>query len=375
MLPRLLFLLTAAALLLPGAGPLAVGPLAVGPLAAEAPPSSPPLDRDTLPGGSGGTKSPEIIRTENFDLALGSRIQVRFTHRDPEGAEAIGSFGVRRARLSLGGSAYRDFTYAVQVEMAGAGAQLLDATVSRPVGALGRVRVGQAKAHFGRQQLTSSGNLHFVDRTLVDGRFAGLRQAGVDLAGTGAGGLLEYGVGVYNGTGINTPNDNGRYMVTGRAVLTPLGAYPAAEGAFDYPGEPRIALGVAGLRTATGTGEEEVEITRLNLEGAFRLGGLNATAEFYREVADPAAAVAGRTIGWYVQPGFLLPNRRNEVALRYAVISPDTPENSDVLEGGLALSHYFHQHRAKIQADVRRIERKALDFTEVELRVQVQLTL
>ena len=370
MLPRLLFLLTAAAFSFPGAGPLAANPLAAEPL-----PSSPPLGSDTLTGGGSETKSPEIVRTDNFDLTLGSRVQVRFTHRDPEGADAIGSFGIRRARLSLGGSAYRDFTYAVQVEMAGPGVQLLDATVSRPVGALGRIRVGQAKAHFGRQQLASSGNLHFVERTLVDGRFAGLRQAGIDLAGAGAGGLLEYGVGIYNGTGINTPNDNGRYMVTGRAVLTPLGAYPAAEGAFDYPDEPRIALGAAGLRTATGTGEEEVEITRLNLEGAFRLGGLNATAEFYREAADPAGAVAGRTIGWYVQPGFLLPNRRNEVALRYAVISPDTPENSDVLETGLALSHYFHQHRAKVQADVRRIERKAPELTEVELRVQVQLTL
>lgn len=325
--------------------------------------------------GDDGTKSPEIIRTENFDLTLGSRIQVRFTHRNPDGGDAVGSFAIRRARLSLSGSAYRDFNYAVQVGLAGAEAKLLDANVSRELGSLGRIRVGQAKAHFGRQQLTSSGNLHFVDRTLVDGRFAAQRQAGIDLAGNGADGLFEYGVGVYNGTGINTPNDNGRYMVTGRAVLTPLGAYPAVDGAFDYPLGPRIALGVAGLRTTTGEGAGEVEITRLNLEGAFRLGGLNGTAEFYREETDPAGTLAARTTGWYVQPGFLFPSRRHEVALRYAVISPDTPDNTDVIESGFALSHYFHEHRAKLQADLRRIEQKALELTEVELRVQMQLTL
>jgi phosphate-selective porin OprO and OprP len=343
-----------------------------------APPDSTPLVQSAAPAGADTLppyRSPEVIRTENFTMTLGSRVQVRYTYVDPAAGDATGSFGIRRARFSLSGDAYDHFRYAIQLELAGASVNLIDANVRYRIAPMATLWFGQGKAHFGRQQLTSSGNLHFVDRTVVDGRFSAGRQAGAALLGQTTGETFEYQVGIYNGTGINAPNDNNRYLTAARAVWTPLGAYAPVESAHDYPSSPRVALGVSALHTTEGTDIEETDVTRFHVEGAFKVQGLNVTSELYREEATPNGDATLRTTGWYAQAGYLLPNRTNEIAARYAVISPDTETNADVIETGVALSHYLRQHRAKIQADLRHVERKILDASDVELRLQLQLTL
>ena len=320
-------------------------------------------------------RSPEIIRTENFSLTMGARLQLRLTYDNPDEGDNIGSFTIRRGRLSLGGSAWEHFRYAMQLELSGGSVNIIDANISHQFSPMATLRVGQAKAFFGRQQLNSSGNLHFVDRTIVDGRFSGQRQNGIALHGQNEGRTFEYGIGIHNGNGINRANDNDSYMIAGRAVLTPLGAYAPAESAFDYPDSPRLAIGVGGLRNTTGTGADETDIIRLNVETAFKLQGFNLTAELYWEDSEPTGQESVQTLGWYVQPGLLFPNRRNELAARYAVISPDTPTNTDQIEAGVAFSHYWAQHRAKLQADLRQIQNKATDTKDLQFRLQMQLTL
>ena len=320
-------------------------------------------------------QGPEIIRTENFTMTLGARLQLRFTWDSPDEGDDVGSFTIRRGRLSLGGSAWEHFRYAMQMELSGGSVNIIDANISHQFSPLATLRIGQAKAFFGRQQLNSSGNLHFVDRTIVDGRFSGQRQNGIALHGQDEGRTFEYGVGIHNGNGINAANNNDSYMFAGRAVLTPLGAYSPAESAFDYPDSLRIAIGGGFLLNTTGTGAAESDITRFSAEAAFKVRGFNTTAEFYWEDAEPTGQESLETTGWYVQPGFLFPNRRNELAVRYAVISPDTPTNTDEIETGVAFSHYWAQHRAKLQADLRQIERKATDEKDLQFRVQMQLTL
>jgi phosphate-selective porin OprO and OprP len=335
----------------------------------------PPFPAIPAPAPHQQPRSPEIIRTENFTLTLGARLQLRYSHDIPDEGDAIGSFAIRRGRMSLSGSAYEHFRYAMQMELSGGSVNIIDANMSYRMSPMANLWWGQGKAHFGRQQLNSSGNLHFVDRSIVDGRFSGQRQAGIALTGQDERSAFEYGLGIYNGNGINAANDNDRYMFAGRAVLTPLGAYSPQESAFDYPDSPRIAIGVGGLRNTTGTGAAETEISRVNVETAFKLHGFNVTGEFYWEDAEPMGQESLETTGWYLQPGFLFPNRRNELAARYAVISPDTPTNTDVIETGIAFSHYWATHRAKLQADLRRIERRAADEKDLQFRLQMQLTL
>jgi phosphate-selective porin OprO and OprP len=324
-------------------------------------------------------ESPVLVSLEAqdppFALNIGARIQVRYSYLDRDEAAARGSFGVRRGRLSLSGEAYRHFDYAIQVELAGESARLLDANIRYRLAPLANLWLGQGKSPFGRQQLTSSANLHLVDRAITDVRFAPGRQQGVALLGQSPGGTFEYAAGIYNGNGINAGNTNNRYMVVGRAVVMPLGAYLPVESAHDYPASPRVALGVAGMFNTVGEGDAEVDVTRLGLEAAFKVRGFNSVGEYYHEWATPAVGGALDASGWYLQAGYLLPGRRHEIAARYAVISPDTPTNADTVETGVGYSLYLNGHRAKLQTDVRRIERKATDLNDLELRVQFQLAI
>ena len=326
---------------------------------------------DTLPE----PRDPEIIRTDDFSVRLAARLQLRYTYAIPDEDPSAGAFRVRRGRVALSGSAYEHFDYALQLELAGPSVNLIDANVRvRPVPFM-TLWLGQGKAYFGRQQLVSSRDLNFVDRTLVDDRFSMGRQIGAAALFENDEETLEVNVGVYNGTGINAPNPGGSYLSVGRIVWTPFGEYGPVESAHDYPDMPRLALGGSVARNTVGTGPGRVRVTRFNVESAYMVRGFNAMAEVYRERAAPAdGASASWTTGWYVQPGFLLPDRRYEIAGRYGAISPSGTD-ADVTELGVALSRYLSGHRAKIQGDVRRIWREAADATDLELRVQLQLAL
>jgi phosphate-selective porin OprO and OprP len=320
-------------------------------------------------------KNPEVVQTENFSMNLGTRFQLRYTYTDPDDGPESGSFSVRRARFSVFGDAYRYFNYALQLEMAGSAVQLIDANVRYRAAPMATIWAGQGKAYFGRQQLVSSGNLNFVDRSEVDTRFSAKRQAGIALTGQNESQTFEYNLGIYNGNGINAANDNNRYMKTARVVLTPFGAYPLTESAHDYPETPKFAIGLSGMHTTLGSQSDETEIIRLNIESAFMINGFNISGEYYWENADPVNVSSYSTTGWYTQAGFLFPGKRNEIVLRYAVIDSDVSLTSDLIEAGAAFSHYFYGHRAKLQADIRNINWVNLDSNTLEFRIQFQLSI
>jgi hypothetical protein len=190
----------------------------------------------------------------------------------------------------------------------------------------------------------------------------------------GRSGALEYGAGVYNGDGINTPNQNDRFLYVGRVVLTPLGSFAPQESAHDWPAAPRVALGGAVMHNILGSGGEAVDVLRYNAEAAFKLRGFSAVGEFHRENASPAAGRRLHTDGWYAQAGFLFPGQRHVIAGRYGRISPDVPD-SHVTERVVGYSHYIVGHRAKLQADLVDLRAAATGQTDRQVRVQFQLTM
>jgi hypothetical protein len=181
-------------LLRPGPSPLALAvllaALTAGPLAAQRryearlsealPASGPTLGAPSLPQ----------IQVGDFSVDVGFYVQPLWAWVDPEGASAEGSFRVRRARLALRGAAYERFTYLIQIEMAGTSTRLVDGWIGTELHPLLTVAAGQAKAPFGRQQLTSDTGLQFVDRGILDPRFNPARQPGAWMSGEVGDGLL-----------------------------------------------------------------------------------------------------------------------------------------------------------------------------------------
>ena len=305
-----------------------------------------------------------------FELELGSRVQVRYTYLDPDNGDSTGSFRIRRAKLALSGHVYDDWKYKIQAVWSGGSTTLEDAYFQYAANPMAQAWLGQGKAFFGRQELTSSGKQQFVDRSIVSSRFAHGRDQGIALVGVVPSKVLEYQVGLYNGNGINkSSNDNGDYLTTARVAWMPLGEYKLEESALDYPASPKVSVGLAGLQNTTGTGATEVDVQRLNAELAFKWQGVNAVAEYYTEDAEPVSGSSVDTDGYYAQLGYLFPNKTFEVAARHAVISRDGVD--DDTEDLLGLSWYLGKHDYKLQADFGVIEQGGKERNEGRLQLQI----
>jgi hypothetical protein len=311
------------------------------------------------------------IKTKDAKIDIGSRVQVRFTQQEPEQGDSKGSFRVRRAKFAISGTIYEDWKFKTQAVWSGGSTTLEDAYIEYTKNPLATVWLGQGKAWFGRQELTSSGSQQFVDRSITSDRFAAGRDQGLSLVGKTKDKTFEYGVGIYNGNGRNaSSNDDDDFLKVARVVWTPFGEYKLEESALDYPSSPKLALGAAVLDNTDGTDD----VSRFGVEAAFKVQGFNAVAEYYSETLEPLAGPDVDTDGFYVQLGYLFPNKQFEVAGRYAVVSPDVVgPSADETETGVAFSYYMKKHGQKLQADYRQIEDDASGLTDDELRLQFQI--
>lgn len=103
---------------------------------------------------------------------------------------------------------------------------LLDMNAEVPVGPFGRLKVGQFKVPYGREQLTNSGALAFNDRSIDNLGFQTGRDVGVALV-KHAGAVTAIG-GVFTGGGRDTPQ---RYLpeILGVPLLAARVGYGAAD--------------------------------------------------------------------------------------------------------------------------------------------------
>jgi len=309
----------------------------------------------------------------NFSLRMTLLGQFLYSVQDPDFGDSTNSFRTRRVRPSLRGKLFGSVGYRVQYELAGS-PSLLDAYVNWGP-STGKLQIGQFKAPFGRQELTSIAKQQFVNRSIASARFAPSRQQGLAVLGKASNKRLEYGLGVFNGNGRNkSKDDNSEKMVAGRVAFNVLGQYKLDETPLDYPDSPRLSFGIGGMTDTTGNGSDAVDVTRLGAEVAFQHKGLGFVGEFYQESADPTGGGSVDTDGYYAQLGYLFPNKRFEVALRASAISPDTPGPSqDRTESGVAFNFFLHKHAHKLQLDYRQLEFDA-DPTEDGNEIRAQVT-
>ena len=343
------------------------------------------------------------IQTDRALLNISNRIQLRFTEQLPDetvqltGTEnkgdALGSFRIRRAKLKLDGWFYKKtLQYEFQAnwaELAGtAGNTVEDANLNWDVLGTGQfqIKFGQFKVPFGRQELTSSGSQQFVDRALVSNEFAKGRDMGLQIWGLGLKNRLDWRLGIFNGNGrLRTANDNDAYQLNGRLTYQPFGDAKYSESDFDSIDRPLLALAadfeINDLRNTTSDKSKNLKRTILGGDVVFKYKGFSATGEYFNRKFDAQGPAKPDGVtppsynsnGYYAQAGYLFARRTWELALRYGSWDPtDAVSDNDRTELGGALSYYYNKHNFKVQADFRRIEDKAKQTVDNELRVQTQ---
>jgi len=150
------------------------------------------------------------------------------------------SFSFNRARIGVVGEIPYDIEYYFFIEASSFKSQaklphLLDAYVTYTrFGKYAKISLGQFKSPFGLEQNTSCSGLYTINRTEATSQLSGpQRDLGVLVAGGDKESLLNYSVGIMNGSGMNDSDDNNNKHVLGRVVVKPL-EFLSVGGSFRY---------------------------------------------------------------------------------------------------------------------------------------------
>lgn len=156
-----------------------------------------------------------------------------------EASDPTTSFYLKRARLSLTGDFLKEkFDYRLQVDMAGS-PKICDLYIRyKPLNEL-NVQLGQFKLPFALEnELCGPTTFEFIEYSYIttyfsrnNGKYDGINGAtGRDIGAQLYGGFIEhdgyniinYNVGVYNGAGINTKDNNSSKDFVGRLTVKPI---------------------------------------------------------------------------------------------------------------------------------------------------------
>ena len=313
-----------------------------------------------------------VMRTtdDHFSVKLNGRVQGLFSYKDTDGGDSLSSFKVRRARILASGNAFYPWLkYGTQITLEGGGVSTRDVYLEATCYDWLKPRFGQFKVPFDREFLNIGFKLQLIDRSIASSEFSLQRDVGFQISGRKIFDVLEYDVGIFNGSGVNRSNVDGDYMYVGRLVWAPFGSYPYWEGAVDAPTEHRLAIGVGGAympglepgERATLAGRlgqdtivpVESDVTQWTADFAYKLYGFSMKAGYYFRNIDPkAATLFGKQDAWgvYLQGGLFLISRHLEIAGRYAYVEPDNPnqvEYNEETEFTLGLNYYFAGHDIK----------------------------
>lgn len=315
-------------------------------------------------------------RDDRYALKLGVRLQPWFLYQDSEGGDDSTTFRLRRARFVASGNAFYPWlTYFTQITLENVrtedGASLRDGYITASYLDWLTFEVGQFKVPYNREFITSGFSLQLIERSIANDLFFLGRDIGLQVSGQQIGGVLEYRLGVFNGSGANQSNVDDQYMWAGRLVWTPFGPYPYSQAALDHPNSPRLALGVGGAylpklkpgerkKLAGPLGNTDIvsvesDVQQLVGDLALKYKGFSLEAGYLFRNIDPRESTPygdQDADGYYVQAGYFIIPQHLELAARYSFAEPDNPQkvdNNKREQTTFGLSYYFFGHRLKTQ--------------------------
>ncbi len=379
-----------------------------------------------------------VAAASELKLTLGGFIQTQIEAGDvsafegrfqPANGEIKDRFRIRRARINVTGDYAEQFDFKLEGEFtqSDVGFTVRDAD-GRTLGsnatrtAFGgtdlfanwhrfpelNIKVGQYKAPFGLEQLTSDTKLFTPERSLVTTALTPERQIGVMFWGKPLTNfwpeekdLLTYSAGVFNGTGRNiSTNDNNEFMYVGRLEVMALQSKFLNQ-------EVAVKFGANGLSSRDDAGDtissalresddgslasfnlpSAAERTAYGFDASVRVGPFDFVGEYLSErvgtrtVDGVAPLFTGfRADGYYLQGSYFVIPKKLQLVTKWESFDPDQFADDDIhsITGGVnyylkgddikLLANYIHTW-SDFRAGNRAFARS--DFDEVIVRLQV----
>lgn len=365
-----------------------------------------------------------VAADSSWSMKFGARFQTLFIGEwnlnDTAGiTDGTSNFLTRRARLKFDGYAYSPkLEYKLELglsnrDISGASAHtsnapnyIFDAVLKWNFYKNLTLWAGQTKLPGNRERVVSSGNLQFVDRSLLNNAFNIDRDMGAQLRHEfkiGESFEIREIVAVSQGEGRNVTSDNlGGYQWTSRVELLPFGSFQK-EG--DYSGsdlqrekKPKLSVAASydvnnkavktrsnmGSYMVTDNGFFETDIHTLFVDMMFNYKGFSVMAEYANREAEQAiaknsdgsktGAVVNVGMGINAQAGYLFKNNW-EVATRFTYIELDKKITGDDIERQytLGVSKYIVGHKLKVQSDMSYLDVQGSKDNELMYRLQIDL--
>ena len=307
-------------------------------------------------------------------------------------------FTIRRARLKFDGYAYSPkIKYKLELGLSNkdvSGATkytsnspriILDAVVKWNFYNNFELWLGQTKLPGNRGRLISSGNLQFVDRSILNKEYNIDRDIGMQLHHyfiLGKQFIVKEVLSVSQGEGRNITSENmGGLQFTSKLELLPFGEFKSkgnySGGDLKREDKPKLALAISydhnnnAVRTKSNSGDYmlieddllfETSINTMFIDAILKYKSFSTMFEYANRKAENAIVrnIDGTTTGEKVnigtalnlQMGYLFSNNW-EVATRYTTINPDQIISSNNKEQyTLGFSKYVAGHKLKIQTDI-----------------------
>ena len=331
------------------------------------------------------TKSLQLEAPAFLDrIRISGRVQAMWKMWGDEEDTAVGvgdvfekeGFRVPRWRLGVAASLFQHVRLVVTIGESEYrrthDVNLLDANITLDYFDFANLTVGAAKVPVGRQTLTSSRDMQFVMRPVIQqqltvpttegdvGAYNGLgipeRDVGITLSGRLWEGILKYYAGMYNGEGeYFRGNIDGNYSCVLRAVVNPLGDYPDMEG--DFFRCLKASLGASGFYNNV----FDAQYIGWGVDGELKGYGLSIRGEYLHsqqepdldgDTVDPLIKETTNRDGFFIQAGYFVWPNYLELAYRYEQFDDNNhlEDNGDIKYHTVGLNYYIKQsHFYKLQ--------------------------
>jgi len=353
-----------------------------------------------------GNKGIEFQHGDSYLMQLQWRFQFRFQtfSEDPNfiinnANDMSASFNLQRARIKVGGYAYKPFIkYYLEFDLPSA--YLLNWQITIDKFKAFQLKLGQWKIRYNTERYISSGKQELVDRSISNYYFTLDRQIGLMVKGEIFEGKVissSYNLGIFNGNGRMAQNNDGKFLLFARYQLnfskkaikisySDIERAQRIEGfiAFSYVRNQSAYTRFSSNGGGQLPGYSENEklrylINQYNFETMFKLKGLTLSSEYHIKNIDnketnELSLLSGGTVmaGYFFNELVDFIPKQLEMVIRYAQVSNSTLFDDKINEYNIGLNWFFKGHLNKITADYSFLENKDFISTNDNYRFRLQ---
>jgi phosphate-selective porin OprO/OprP len=338
-------------------------------------------DADSIRAEAAIASQANLAKIKAYPINAGKKItiagynQVRYQALEETGK--IDGFDIRRARLDVKGNISPYWSYRVQFDLAGT-PKLIDAYAELKLNDQFNFTIGQAKIPFSLENLTSSNKLELIDRSqavealVARGKDVGGNQNGRDI-GIQLGGtilkvkdrpVLDYRLGVYNGSGINAADLNEKKDFASRLIVHPVVGLDIS--AALYNGSrfvPEVKTG-----TVVTSPSKNVDRNRYGFDLNYDLKDLAVRGEYIHGTDD----LIDRE-GYYFQAGYYFLQKKLQLIAKYDFYDTDKAKADNASTWYVFGANYNFNTNVRLQANytVKQEEGTSIDNNFASIQFQI----